>query len=250
VPIELDERDLIAKSILRTGVYDLVVTEALFRLTDSGDLCLDVGANIGYMSSVLAVRAGETGAVHVFEPNPQLLPALRRNLAGWRSPQLAPLTLHAFAASDRAGEATFALPDAENLGQGAIGEGATTVTVPTRPLADVVDRADVMKIDVEGHELAAFRGAGDLVGARGLRDIVFEEAEALPTPVTAFLQDRGYTIFGLEQGPFGPRLVRDVGTSVRLRWDPANYLATRDPERAAQRFARSRWTALRPRPLA
>jgi hypothetical protein len=38
------------------GVIDLVVTEALWQLTEPGELVVDVGANIGYMTAVLTAR--------------------------------------------------------------------------------------------------------------------------------------------------------------------------------------------------
>jgi hypothetical protein len=42
--------------ILTLGVIDLAVTETLFRLANPGEIAVDVGANIGYMTAVLAAR--------------------------------------------------------------------------------------------------------------------------------------------------------------------------------------------------
>ena len=61
VELEVDPRETIGRAIWTTGIYDLAVSETLFRLTRSGDLVVDAGANIGYMSGLLAVRAGVTG---------------------------------------------------------------------------------------------------------------------------------------------------------------------------------------------
>lgn len=68
--IWVDPEEAIGRAIVRAGVFELAVTETLWRLTDPGDLAVDVGANIGYMSSVLARRCGPAGSVRVFEPHP------------------------------------------------------------------------------------------------------------------------------------------------------------------------------------
>ena len=47
----------IGRCLGTTGIYDLAVSELLFRLIHPGDLVIDAGANIGYMS-VLAAMAG------------------------------------------------------------------------------------------------------------------------------------------------------------------------------------------------
>src|SRR5579862_7266786 len=55
--------EVIGRSIATQGVYDLPVTEAIMRLAEPGGASLDVGANIGYMSLVLARSVGPRGRV-------------------------------------------------------------------------------------------------------------------------------------------------------------------------------------------
>src|SRR3954449_12172031 len=73
--------DHIAKALLHLGVFDLVVTETLWRLIDPGEVVVDAGANIGYMSSIMAARvgAGCGGGGGAFEPHPQLFRELQAN---------------------------------------------------------------------------------------------------------------------------------------------------------------------------
>lgn len=66
-PIRFHSRDVIGRALLRNGVFELPVSEALCRLANAGELCFDVGANIGYMSAVLASRGAQVVA---FEPMP------------------------------------------------------------------------------------------------------------------------------------------------------------------------------------
>jgi hypothetical protein len=109
------------------------------------------------------------------------------------------------------------------------------------------NRAGLVKIDVEGHELSVLRGARRALAQRRIRDVVFEENETLPTPVTRLLESAGYTIFGLDQRFFGPRLVSPDAPRARPLWEAPTFLATLDPERAQNRMRRRGWTVLRSR---
>ncbi len=53
--------EIVGRCIATHGLYDLPLTEAITRLTDAGDCALDIGANIGYMTLVLARSAGPEG---------------------------------------------------------------------------------------------------------------------------------------------------------------------------------------------
>ena len=59
--LEVKPGDAIGQSIIKLGVYELSVSEALWRLLDTGDTFVDAGANIGYMSSLMAARVGRRG---------------------------------------------------------------------------------------------------------------------------------------------------------------------------------------------
>jgi FkbM family methyltransferase len=93
------------------GVYDLPVTETLWRLTELGDLGVDAGANIGYTASVLAVRAGPAGLVVAFEPHPVLRAELAANIARWAGCAAVPVDVRGCALSAAPG--TLALVEGD-----------------------------------------------------------------------------------------------------------------------------------------
>jgi hypothetical protein len=62
------------------GLFDIVTTEVVWRLTQAGDTAFDVGANMGYFTSLLAHRVGKSGMVLAFEPHPVTFPLLQRNV--------------------------------------------------------------------------------------------------------------------------------------------------------------------------
>src|ERR687886_1998553 len=63
VDIRVRPTETIGSSICRLGVYDLTVSEVIWRLLEPGEQAVDVGANIGYMTSLMAARVGKTGNV-------------------------------------------------------------------------------------------------------------------------------------------------------------------------------------------
>src|SRR5262245_13000344 len=75
--IEVQTGETIGGAIWHYGIFDLVVTESIWRLLDPGETALDIGANIGQMTSLMRLRAGSQGKVIAFEPHPQLFAELK-----------------------------------------------------------------------------------------------------------------------------------------------------------------------------
>lgn len=63
IKIPTNPNDVVGKAISSYGIYDLSLTELLWRLIFPGETALDIGANIGYMTSIMAKRVGQTGKV-------------------------------------------------------------------------------------------------------------------------------------------------------------------------------------------
>ena len=59
--MNVSPEDRIGASIIKTGTYDTAVLECLYRLTDQGETCLDIGANYGLMTGLLARASGPNG---------------------------------------------------------------------------------------------------------------------------------------------------------------------------------------------
>lgn len=84
LPIKINPRDAIGYAIASQGLYEIGVTETLWRLTDPGDLAIDAGANIGYTASILGRRVGPKGKVICFEPHPDVFDSLKENVEIWK----------------------------------------------------------------------------------------------------------------------------------------------------------------------
>lgn len=254
--IRYHPHEVIGREIWKLGIFEMSVCEVLWRLTDPGENALDIGSNIGQMASLLAARVGSTGSVACFEPHPAVYGELAENAAVWaRSASAGKLTLFNEALSDRAGTLTLRLPAefSENRGIAHISDTeqadsgdpnftdhsikATTLDAICGSLPSI----SVIKIDVEGHELSVFKGAGNFFAKHRPRDIVFEDHQGYPSSVTRLLESCGYKIFNICSSIWGPYLQKvDVGEPQTHR----DYLATLNSERALSRVRRRGWSVL------
>ena len=244
--------DPIGRAVARTGVYDLVVAETLARLADPGETAVDAGANVGLMSNLLAHAVGPSGRVVSFEPHPLIFETLSRNIAQWETVDaIKVIEVRQAAVSASAGVLPLAVdPDtfARNKGTASLEQsdpGESTNVRTVRLDDEFPDGLGVLKLDVEGHEIAALQGADALLRSGRIRDILFEEHEQPPTPVTILLESRGYTVLGIRQGLAGPIVSPPADAYARQLWDPPALLATMDPDRVRRRFARRGWLCLR-----
>ena len=242
--------DHIAQAILHLGVFDLVVTEALWRLIEPGDVAVDAGANIGYMSSIMAARAAQVWA---FEPHPQLFRELQVNCDLARAKHTrVKLESRQVGLSQRTCKLFLEPfdPASGNRGTSTVIDRAATnaVEVCACRLDDVLDgvgQVGLMKVDVEGHERPLLEGAAQLLARRAIRDIVFEEHRDYPSDVTILLESSGYHVFRLHRRFRGPALLEPQSSVRRVQWEATSFLATLDPQRAQARFAPRGWQCLR-----
>lgn len=254
LPLEVYTSDAIGFSIVAGGVFDPCVTETLHRLIDPGDIVVDVGANLGYMTSLAAARVGREGKVLAFEPHPRAYELLKRNVARWREDGSAGVVeLHRVALSDAAGQGTLVSGGSDEFEMAVASlsaeddTGAQTrsdaIAVPLARLDAVAGDQGIglMKVDVEGHEGDVLRGAGGLLESGAIRDIVFEDHDDYPSPATAVVEDAGYALISLDNDLWGLRLVEPADRGDVPAWPGPSYLATRDPTRARRRLARRGW---------
>lgn len=245
-----DPTRAIGRSIFTTGVYDLAVSEAILRLAGRGDTVVDAGANVGYMTALAAVAA-KGGRVLSFEPHPSLFTVLEQNAtAAKRIPGTAAVRLYPAAVGDRAGESSLIIPPEFDVNDG-IGSLAATATgraipVQVTTLDEAIgrDRIAVLKIDVEGFELQALRGADRAIADRRITHVVFEDHAAAQSPVIVHLKEAGYRVYSLGWALRGPKLQPIEGGSLAEHYESPSFLATADPDGAVAKLAPRGWRSL------
>lgn len=199
VPARWELARVVARE-LRKGEPELRLAPLI---ADRGRLALDIGANRGIWTHVLAKAGFDT---HAFEPNPKLYAVLTA-----AAPRGA--TAHAIALSDQDGEATLKVPRSERgysnqhasledsrIGASPFGE----VRVPTARL-DSLDLGPVgfMKIDVEGHEQAVVDGARETIARDRPALIVELEERHTGAPIERSIGEieaLGYQAFAMMDG--------------------------------------------------
>ncbi len=157
--------------VLGDGYWEIWLTLFMGRLVRPGWTVLDVGANFGYYTVLLADRVGPDGRVHAYEPNPAaarfLTDTVEINGFAGRT------AIHRVAACDETrGATTFFVPDREP-------KNARVVPSDFRPLTpgllmEVAQRridddfpgpapVHFIKIDAEGLEGQILAGAAGVI---------------------------------------------------------------------------------------
>jgi len=204
---------------LKPGSYEPQTEHFIRQNVKRGMTALDIGANTGYMTMLLADMVGAHGQVHAFEPMPANYELLRKNVD---TNSLNQVHLHNFALSDREGKATLHI-DPGNDGGNTIGNvtgegwnGHCSITVATEALDDFLGRAgigkvDFIKIDVEGAESLVFAGARKLLSRPDAPLIVCEVGDPAQRLVGTTELDLRKTLYGhdyasywLDGHEFGP----------------------------------------------
>ena len=248
-----DPTRTIGRSILTTGIYDIAVSEALFRLISPGDTVVDAGANVGYMTVLASVAAGPGGKVLSFEPNPELIGILGRNVAAVRSQwAAASVEIQQAALGERAGTADLYLPPGfeTNDGIARIGreteEGGRAVSVQVVTLDEILGdaTAGVLKLDVEGFEPLVLRGAERALATRRIKHIVFEEHAITDSEAARILVGAGYRLFSLGWSLHGPRIDSIGEGSLATAYEAPSFLATLAPDELLARCRSRGWLAL------
>lgn len=77
----VDLRDkALSPHLMLQGYWEMWITSALARLTKPGTVAIDIGANLGYYTLLLAEAVGPKGSVIAFEPNPRLANMMRTSV--------------------------------------------------------------------------------------------------------------------------------------------------------------------------
>jgi FkbM family methyltransferase len=252
------------KILATLGVIDLAVTETLWRLTQPGELTVDIGANIGYMTAVLATRVSATdgGAVWSFEAHPEIFAELKHNVGNWQQQfKNTQLNIKNVAISDAQGQVKLKIPPSFSSNRGLasvvnndeclqgekVDMTAQDITIASCKLDDIFSQETigVLKIDVEGHELQVLKGAVNLLKAGKIRDCIFEVHLEYPTPVTNFFESMGYKVFRINRSFSSPILLEPNSHISRTSWQPTNFIATVNPERVMSIFETPGWEVLK-----
>tara|TARA_B100001750_G_scaffold220107_1_gene207557 strand:+ start:135 stop:1118 length:984 start_codon:yes stop_codon:yes gene_type:complete len=184
--IFVDTRDLgIAQHLMFKGFWEKTSNDAFRSLLREDDTFVDIGAHYGFHTVTCAQHVAR-GRVVAVEPNPRVHSLLERSV---RINQLRDrVTVHRCAIAEAPGRLNFVCPQDDPAlghleplgfdGPDVEGERVEVAVESLDRLLGDLDRIDLMKIDVEGHELQALRGGRQVIERHPGLKIALEYAPA------------------------------------------------------------------------
>jgi FkbM family methyltransferase len=215
--MSLDLTEHLQQRAYYLGYHEHMIVRAFVDTVTPGSCIFDLGANFGQFTLLSAQLTGSRGQVFAFEPDPNAFAALQRNVV---ASGFANVTCRQAAASDAAGTAIFYIAPPAFSGTSSLAQSAvehyhhdyTQQTVAVERLDDYSNRitapVGLIKLDVQGAELPALRGAEQLL--KEYRPaIIFEADETVTTAfgyhtqdLGSYLHQLGYDLFAVPTRPW------------------------------------------------
>jgi FkbM family methyltransferase len=192
------------KCLVDHGVFEEKSSSQVCKLIKPGDTVIDVGANIGYYTVMMANLVGPNGRVIAFEPTKYYGDVLRRNLEenNIRNVQVLPLGL-----SDRRQKLWIDIANSSATlhtpGGGKSSQREEIELVTLDELFDIssMPRLDFVKVDIDGHEPLFLRGAWGTLNRCSptvlmeVNALNYREAGFDPAKVYDELRQRGFFVY-------------------------------------------------------
>ncbi len=188
----------------------------------------DVGANVGLYTEKILELGKQVGCypqIHAFEPTNSCSEKLKQKFAHNQN-----VKLNKFGVSDRRGKATIYY-DKETSGLASLYqrnlksyniELSQQETIKLLRLEDYINENSIrhinlLKIDIEGHEMSAFRGLGEFLNPKFIDAIQFEygganlDSHTSLMEIASLLTSSGFTLYKimpnyLEKRKYEPRM--------------------------------------------
>lgn len=230
--MRLDLGQFIDRTIYCTGGWEPLETRVIAAALKPSDIFVDVGANIGFFSLLAHRLVGPNGRVHAVEATPTTADLLDANIALNGADTI---YVHRCAAGDRNGVVTMVVHDTGNIGSNHLSFGGAGSEIALRRLDDLVAGPAIrlIKLDIEGAEAMALRGAGALLDGDTAPALLFEFSPAMlrgmgddPATLLHHLEAKGYTIHEIHPDRLTPRddTVLDRAQTYLLALKPGDPL--------------------------
>ena len=203
-PLFVNTGDLGCPSpIVNGGVWEPENLAVLLSFVRDDTVFLDIGANVGYFTVAVGNRLCRGGRAYAFEPHPALTNLIERSIQ--LNSLEAVATILPCAVSDREGSLELFYPEG-HLGRGTasrtLDEPGLTISVPAHRVDDLLPAGlavDLVKIDVEGHELEVLQGMEDVLRRSPDIKILFEKLEDTSSgnAIAQLLEGHGLSLYGV-----------------------------------------------------
>ncbi|HEX8371053.1 MAG TPA: FkbM family methyltransferase [Pyrinomonadaceae bacterium] len=216
--------DWAGESIFFLGKHEQFSAEIFARHIKRGFVCLDVGANIGWHTTLMSRLSGAEGEVHAFEPVPPTFEDLKKNVS--LNGEGAEVFLNNFGLGGEESTAEIHLfnnlPSGHATLAGKDNEPSTVFPIKIKTLDAYLEeknikRVDFIKVDIEGAEMMFLKGSQKVFDQENAPVIYMEmtletsaEFGYLPDDLIVFLKNKArYKFFRIDEA--GEKLVEIEG---------------------------------------
>ncbi len=173
-----------------SGKFEPLQSKRFINSVKQGDVVLDIGANIGYYSILASKLVGKKGKVYAFEPDPQNIKLLYKNI---KLNNCRNITVIEAALGSKKGKLDL-IQDLSNPGESKLSKKNIANSVKVKVLTldqfvktEKIKKIDLIKIDVEGAEPDVLKGS---IKTLRLNKSLKLFIECNPQALKAFNQDK------------------------------------------------------------
>lgn len=221
------------------GKYEKSTRDLFYKIIKPGMVVIDVGAHIGYYTRIFAKLVGASGAVYAFEPDDLNNSLLLKNTAPYPA-----VKVFKVAVSDHNGQVNFFVSDLKTGCH-------STVASPLRPFKSTIEaitlddfvndkkiaEVDILKMDIEGGEVAALKGMENLLKNNPNIKIVtefnpdcFKDANINPLSFIQQILNLGFKIFAIrDNGELDPVTAHSTAEQITNNRSFVNIYCLRNP---------------------
>lgn len=197
-------------------------TEYVYHLRElvrEGDVCIDIGANLGYYSLPLSQLAGPGGRVYAVEPVPVIGRVLRRNLRSCRNVEILPYALggenRPIRMSNDSARTTGYFGTGQNYVDDSGAEVCASFGAEMRRGSELfagLERLDFVKCDIEGYELHVMKEMRPLLERFRPTVLIETGGDNRPLIIEMFraMGYEGYTLRSGRRVPLSPDSGKDI----------------------------------------
>jgi len=214
VKLSCDLTKFLQRQLYYFGSYEKAYCEYWIKFSRQAKIIFDIGANVG-LYSLLAAATNASARIHAFEPTPEIAASLCENI---QLNKLQNILVNRLGVGNKSGQAFLKrfmggedIYDGMNFISTEKSADAnlpiTVVTIDDYCRQNEIARIDLMKMDIEGGEYGALRGAKNLLESRAIGCIFLELVELhakrfghSTVEIKRLLTDAGYQICTLHSG--------------------------------------------------
>lgn len=205
--------------VVYNGNYEPGITKIISSAVEPGDTCVDIGANFGWFTTLLATK---TKHVFSYEPAQRIREILNENIA--LNGLADKVDVRGVAVGAEKGEATFVI-EGKSDRESALGYVSTSdtnmkntntetvsIVVLDEDLKRAINNIALIKIDAEGYEHYALQGAKKILGSKNppiitveANAVALERAGTTRDAVCDLLKSFGYKLYEMHyEGTLSP----------------------------------------------